>query len=393
MLSKLQSDFLMIIRACFCNIDGIDISPDVDYREIYRLACEHSMQSVIYSRLYNKINLPDDLRDVWAEASFSAVTWQMGKQEKFLEVYSKLVDSGINAIVLKGITLREIYPDGDCRPSCDEDIFVDKKDVDRVISIFEECGMAFQSGGVDDWTYQDKASKLSIELHTKFIEDYIPLSYSFKSYANPSECVVDGVALRTLDKTESCLYIFFHIYQHFLASGVGIRQLCDLYQYINTYYGEINWNAFYDALEDNKLSRFFYALVNIGQQYLFLKKELFEVEYIDVDKLVEDVISSGVYGGSEDERSFINSYMLSAVKNRSANRFVNKLRMIFPSYTIMKKRYSFIDKKPYLLPAAWIIRFFRIIKSGDFRKSDKSVKKAEKRLLLFEEYGIIEKTK
>ncbi|MBQ9374778.1 MAG: nucleotidyltransferase family protein [Ruminococcus sp.] len=391
MLSKLQSDFLKIIRVCFENDESIEISPDIDFRAIYELACEHCVQSLVYNKIYTVIALPDDLRDVWSDATFFAVSWQMSRQDKFLQVYSKITDSGINAIVLKGIILRAIYPAGDCRPSCDEDIFIEKKDVDRVIGILKGCGMTCRNKYTDALVYEDRKTNLVIELHTELVKDNPPLNVSYKSYLNPDKVAIDGVELRTLNCTEHCLYIFFHIYKHFLFAGIGIRQLCDLYQYINTYYSDIDWSAFYKALEDNNLTRFFYALVNVGQQYLFLDRTLIDVPDIDVDMLVSDVLSSGVYGGSQAERAYINSYIISAANSKSKSRVLNKIKMAFPSYDVMKNRYKYIVNKPYLLPAAWINRFFRIIKSGAFHNSKEAVGLAEKRLDMFEKYGIIVK--
>ncbi len=391
MLTKLQCDFLSVLKSCFCNKNSIDLSPYFDFEGIFNLAGEHKLIPLILNRIHDADSLPPQLREFCLQSSFSSISSQVSRQEKFLEVYDKLIQNGINAIVLKGIILRDIYPMGDCRSSCDEDIFVPPEQAVRARQIIEDCGMGFDYGEVDELVFSDDETRLIIELHTKFIEDFVSLEHDFESYSNPEIKIIDGTELRTLSYTENCLYIVFHIYQHLLVSGVGIRQLCDLFQFINVYSDKIDWNLFFDVLEKNKLRRFFEALVNIGHQYLFLDERLLETEHIDVDELVEDIMSSGIYGGSEEERSFINSYMLSATQKRSDSRLLNRLRMVFPNYCIMKKRYSYINQKPFLLPVAWVNRWFRIIKNGEHKSSKKSIAKAESRLMMFFKYGILEK--
>lgn len=392
MLTKLQCDFLRIVKSCFDNKEDIfELSPDMDFESILNLADEHGLGSLIYNKIYAVPFITKAVKQKWTDITFFSVSSQVARQDRFLDIYSELCRNGINAIVIKGVTLRDIYPVGDCRPSGDEDIFVDLSDIEKVRSILEASGMKYDHGSVDEWVYRDDDTKLIIEIHTKLIESFISLKYDFLSQREPRKVMVDDVELFTLDYTENCLYIFFHIYQHFLIAGVGIRQLCDLFQYINLFFDKIQWGVIEKALNDNDLVRFFNSIINIGHQYLFLRSDILNVDYIDVDNLLNDIIAGGIYGGSIKERSFINSYLLSAVSNESENKLINRIRMVFPGYNVLKKRYSYINGKPFLLPVAWINRFYRIVKSGQFSDSCKSVYTAESRMNLFLEYGILKK--
>ena len=49
----------------------------------------------------------------------------------FLDVYKDFIKEGLKVAVIKGIVLRYLYPEPDFRPSNDEDIYVQSKDLNQ----------------------------------------------------------------------------------------------------------------------------------------------------------------------------------------------------------------------------------------------------------------------
>ena len=70
------------------------------------------------------------------------------------------------------------------------------------------------------------------------------------------------------------------------------------------------------------------------------------------------------------------------------------LKSLFPSAKALMGRYPYLEKNPWMLPAAWVQRIHGYIKESRHSYNDRaseSVKIGEARIKLFKEYGIIDK--
>ena len=74
--------------------------------------------------------------------------------------------------------------------------------------------------------------------------------------------------------------------------------------------------------------------------------------------MLDDLLSSGVYGDATMSRKHSSTMTLNAVsadkQGRQAKRSV--LRTLFPKLESMTGRYPYLRQKPYLLPVAWASR-------------------------------------
>ena len=95
----------------------------IDAIQLYKLAKEHQVTSMIYNQIY-KFDFDPNLKQHWKREAISSVSIQTMKTESFLNVYRKLREKKLNVLVVKGLVLRNIYPIPDNRPSNDEDLYV-----------------------------------------------------------------------------------------------------------------------------------------------------------------------------------------------------------------------------------------------------------------------------
>lgn len=112
--------------------------------------------------------------------------------------------------------------------------------------------------------------------------------------------------------------------------------------------------------------------------------------------MLEDLIAGGVYGGAQMSRKHSSNMTLQAVsaqkQGKKQKNFV--LKTIFPSARDLQGRYPYLQKKPYLLPAAWasrILRYRKEIKSAPDNQAAEAVKIGNQRIELLKRYEIIEK--
>ena len=148
-------------------------------------------------------------------------------------------------LTVKGIICRELYPKPDYRISGDEDILVDKTQFEKCHKALLEFGMKPVKKGINIGTeyevsYMKPGSPLYIEVHKSLFppesEVYGDFNRFFmRSAENPARILAEGTEILSLDYTEHLFYLTCHAYKHFLHSGFGIRQVCDIIMYSNTY--------------------------------------------------------------------------------------------------------------------------------------------------------------
>ena len=67
-------------------------------------------------------------------------------------------------------------------------------------------------------------------------------------------------------------------------------------------------------------------------------------------------------------------YQINKEKFTLNKRIIAKIRVVFPSYNNLRfsPKYSFVNKKPWLLPYVWVYRIFFIAFNKSARKSIRS---------------------
>ena len=179
----------------------------------------------------------------------------------------------------------------------------------------------------------------------------------------------DGFELITLGVTDGLIFITLH-YIAFLTRGVGIRQLMDILLYMKQYKNRIDWGRFNRLMEHLKYKKFMENSIGIGVKYMNFKEEdlpSFSADDSLMLAILSDIEKGGVFGKNESGRK---GFYLTYTKARSNaskkgiyNVYVRKLRIlnimkvIFPRYTSLKQKYTYIDKHLLLYPIAWIHRF------------------------------------
>lgn len=148
--------------------------------------------------------------------------------------------------------------------------------------------------------------------------------------------------------------------------GFGIRQVCDIVMYSNTYGEKINWQLLLGWSREIHGEFFAAALFQIGRKYLVFdeKKACFPEEWrkikVDESMLLRDILDSGVYGYESRERMHSSNLTLNEVDRQwHKKRGFTVLRTIFPPVKSMKREFSFLKTAPFLLPIAWILRILK----------------------------------
>ena len=253
--------------------------------------------------------------------------------------------------------------------------------------------------------YGKPGSPLYIELHKSLFppdsEAYGDLNRFFAGAHDRAAVVsVQGAAVSTLNSTDHLFYLICHAFKHFLHSGFGIRQVCDIALFANAYGDGIDWPRLLAQCTEIHAEKFSAALFHIGEKYLGFSPEkaclppLWTEIAVDETALLEDLLSGGVYGAADRNRLHSSTITLNAVaaQKQGGKAKRNVLKTVFPSAKALSGRYPYLKKYPFLLPAAWGDRLLKYRKeTAAGNGAAESIRIGSQRIELMKQYGILKK--
>lgn len=251
-----------------------------------------------------------------------------------------------------------------------------------------------------------QGSPLYIELHKSLFPPESDAYGDFNRYFEhvwdrSVELSAEGQTVCTLGYTDHLFYLICHAFKHFLHSGFGIRQVCDMILFANTWGKEIEWDTMLTWCKEIHADQFSAALFQIGQKYLCFDPdkagytESWRRIQVEEGMLLDDLLDAGIYGDSDMSRKHSSNMTLDAVaadkKGKKASNAV--LKSLFPSAKSLQGRYPYLQKHPYLLPVAWISRVLHYraeTKNSINNNAADSLKIGNQRIELLKKYGIID---
>lgn len=373
--------FMNIIGAA---LQGVRLEDDsLPAQQLSRLAAaavQHHLLPLFYEAVYSLPQAKETLAP-YASAVRRQVMGQAMRTQGLLALLEQLEQEDLHPLVVKGFVCRSLYPSGDHRPSSDEDLLVGDGDFLRCCHALETLGYATTDPeDAYERTYRSQ-SGLCIELHRQLFDPDSPIYGSWNQYFDATRAeTISGVA--TLVPTEHILYLLLHAFKHFLHSGFGIRQVCDIVLFARQYDSCIHWSQVEDILCRLHADRFAAAVFLLGQHYWGIPAPL--CREVDPQPLLADLLQAGIYGGSELARKRSSNITLSAASGQKSSHWRSAL---FPPRSSLTGRFPYLKKRPWLLPFAWLCR---ILTYKNNRSSVRTLQIGKERLALLRLYGVIE---
>ena len=385
-----------------------------DWAALLKLAQAHHVLPMIFEAVYAcpaARSADDRLMMMAKRQTMQSVMMQAMKTGELLALVKHLRAAGVTPCVVKGIVCRELYPHPDHRISGDEDVLIPPEQFERCHEAMLAFGMRPADPQQDILTahevpYGKPGSPLYIELHKHLFppesDAYGDFNRFFAdAHAHTTEIVVDGTPLTTLSPTDHFFYLICHAFKHFLHSGFGIRQVCDIVLFAGRYGREIDWTAVLENCRDIRAEQFAAALLRIGRKYLGFNPNAAGVPQawqeiaVDEGPMLSDLLDSGVFGDASMSRKHSSTLTLNAVAADRQGRKAggNVLSTLFPGRSTLAGRYPFLRTKPWLLPLAWAMRIVHYV--GEHRGAETDNRAAEslrigsERVELLRRYGVI----
>ena len=398
-LTATERQFLNIAKAA---VSGGDIpAENVDWPAVFAPANQQKLLPILFEAARKTPAAAENA------ALFAAVKQQVIGQvlnqtvrsAEFADLYRKLRKAGLHPIVVKGQLCSRLYPLKDHRISADDDLYIPDAE-------FMTCHEQLLANGLttdtpadelataDEVSYTKNGSPLYIELHRHLFdsaEDAHDELNHFFADLNP----VETDSFLAMPPHEHLLYLILHAYKHFVRSGIGLRQFCDIGLWARAYHDEIDWQRLHDQCSSVHAATFAAAAFRIARDYLCIDFDLPAPwsASVDAEPLLHDTLCGGVYGSNDLTRLHSSTVTLNAVKASRTGEKSSVLRTVFPKREYLERRYPYLKKRPYLLPVAWAQRIAHYAgekKTGADSSASGSIKLAKERIELMKRYDIMD---
>ncbi len=336
-----------------------------EWKSLYLFALEYDVCALVAYGLkkLNYVNKDNLYAKKLNQESLKAI-YRYEQQNYDLEVVSNIFESSkIPFITLKGAEIRKYYKMAYLRTSCDIDILIEKKNLDKATKLLiNECDYKKTLKNSHDCSFTTP-SGMNIELHFELIEEgWAKSSNSVLSDIFAHSTLADGYKYKRLMKDE---YFYFyhiaHMAKHFENGGCGIRPFIDLYVLDNL---AVDFEKRLALLKEGKLLTF--AQVLKGLNGVWFNNE----EQNSLLKQVEEfILNGGLYGTMENR--------VAIKQNKRGGKFKYVMSRIFLSYEDIKSIYPVLEKHKWLTPLFEVVRWFKLIFCGKLKKGVKEFKHSQ----------------
>lgn len=398
-LTTTETQFLNIAKAAVSG--GALPAEAVDWPAVFALANQQKLLPILFEAARKSPDAQENpgLFDPVKQQVIRQVMSQTVRSAEFAGLYRRLRDARLHPIVVKGQLCSRLYPLRDHRISADDDLFIPDGEFFACHEALLAQGMSTSTpddelAAADEVSYTKNGSPLYIELHRHLFDSsedaYDELNHFFVGIAP-----VETGGYLAMPPHEHLLYLILHAYKHFVRSGIGLRQFCDIGLWAQAYHDDVDWQRLHEQCGSVHAATFAEAAFKIAKEYLGIELDLPAPwgSEIDVEPLLHDTLCGGVYGTSDYTRLHSSTVTINAVKANRTGEKSSVLRSVFPKREYLQGRYPYLKKHPYLLPLAWaqrIAHYTAETQSDSENSATGSIKLAKERIELMKQYDIID---
>lgn len=357
MLSSFQIGIIRLIVAALKNEKKV-LPADFDFEEAYKLSNACQITPLIY---YGALNCggfgSPELENKFFLKTCQHISYNTNQLYQISVIEREFKQNNIDYMLLKGSKLKKMYPKPEMRVMSDSDILIKPNQYDKIKTIMQKCGFVEKYESDHELVWK-KEGVLNLELHKRLIPTYNIDYYRYFGDGWTRAVRTDGSEFSLSDEDE-LIYIFTHFSKHYRRGGIGIKHLVDLYVYLTC---KPNLDQQYIKTELSKLQLFTFY-----ENILRVVNAWFEDTEFDAKSefITNTIFNSGSYG-EISEKKIANALADSKFEDSiGKSLFKRKMNLIFPPLKFMKKKYTVLNKMPFLLPFMWS---HRIIYSLVFKR-------------------------
>jgi len=314
------------------------LDKNVDEEKLYSLARRHFLSNFL-------INCDFDSQEVKSRVRADFNQQIIRDTNENIEIESVLKtfeDNGIRTLVVKGFIMKEIYPQNYMRKMCDIDLMVDSLGFKKAVKILEDLGYEKFFNHEKHLVFT-KLNFIVIELHRKLIpEEDIGNDYFNEQVWNSVVPYKNYKNIYQMTKEDAYVFCMLHLIIHFKFTGIKVRDVLDVYLYLEKYKDFFDFDYINQRLEEFELIKFEENIKSIAYKW-----------FGDEDIADFDDVESFIIKGTS-----VNNRVNFGVGD-SGGKCSYLIHLLFPKYKVMRGKYPVLKRAPVLLPVTWIHRIFK----------------------------------
>ncbi|WP_026882531.1 nucleotidyltransferase domain-containing protein [Clostridium akagii] len=345
--------------------------PTLKWPEVIEFASIHNLSPLIYyatKKLELHLGINKEVLKTWKQQVFLSNLLQVNHIEQIKKVFKNFNDEHINVVVLKGLTLRNLYPKPELRVMSDGDLLLEAKNINKARKILISMGFTEEEENQSPIHYKFIYDKyFAVEIHWTLEKiGFVKDSDSFEKDVRTGLIINNsyGTPVYDLSYENEFVYTVLHMAIHFTSSGFGLRQFIDVLFIIKNRSSYINWDVVYNKLEQCGILKFTSVILaackmlfNINEPWMGKFQQTQDIFYLNLfisKMLCNDVI--GYKNSDEKYERLEKLYVNSKSGIYAKSKFKRSLRALLPCKGELSQKYTYAKKHPMLLPIAWMHR-------------------------------------
>ena len=352
--------YLLRLLGAYLREEAPAPAADVDWAKLLELSRIHSVIGIVGFMGRKYPICPDpQFSGGFRSLCMSTISLYSRRHALALEMVRQLEQAGIDHILMKGFVLREDYPVPELRTFTDIDLVIRPEDRQKSHELMLSLGFAVK----DDWepVYSYHRGDEYYEIHTQIMEVDVSEKADYRDYFSQAWDHAHPVSAHSyrFSREFHFLYMLTHIAKHVHQHGAGIRLYLDVAAFIRRHSGNLDWQWIRQELQDLALYNFAGVVLSAVEHWFGIEAP-FPFGPVPEETLrdfTEFTLEAGVFGHHHRDGAL--SKMKHQDQDSSGSRAALLLRQIFPKAETIQARYTYLQDKPWLLPAAWVHRLLK----------------------------------
>ena len=332
-----------------------------DLNELYRFCKFHSITAIVTMALeevWKRDPAEEDVMKLWRQSRDKAIRKNVLLNAERQRILGFLESIGCWYMPLKGSLLQFDYPKFGMRQMGDNDILCDPEKTEEIYRFMLDSGYSCElhnQGNHDEFIRQPV---YNFEIHRSlFKPETAPelAAYYADIHSRALKDPDNGYGYH-MNREDFYIYLTAHAYRHFVVSGIGIRNLLDVYVFLSKYQGALNWEYIRQELIKVGAADFEGWCRRISFVLFGDPNSTPEISEEDLDVL-DAFFASGTFGTEEQ----LLRKAMEANAGKSGGRGGYFLRRLFPSQELLSVMYPVVKGRKWLVPFVWVYRLAKSV--------------------------------
>lgn len=272
----------------------------------------------------------------------------------------------IPLLLIKGSVVNTYYPLPVLRSMGDIDLVIHATDRQKTDEVVMREGYRRMVDNHAVWTYEK--DHIQFEIHDHMFYEHLANDIDYRGYFDQvwgHVRRVEGTGnMFVPEENFHFLYLITHLAKHITNKGMGFRAFMDLVFMVRKVGDKMDWQWLQSELEKLKLLEFTKTCFALCKKWFNVQMPI-KTAALDINfysEVTAKMFDDGLFGLENEQNE--TAHFAKEIKRSKSPYWVAAVRLtvhrLFPPYKDMQliPWYQFVDGRPWLLPVAWVYRWF-----------------------------------